>query len=81
MPRVWLECHGENPGDRENLGPINYHPGTGFSANFYPYLNQVPPTTHTLSLPPLHSRPPCHSSISGGLPQSHRLRPAGKPQK
>lgn len=38
--KVWLECHGENPGDRENLGPINYHPGTGFSANFYPYLNQ-----------------------------------------
>ena len=39
--RVWLECHGENPGDVENLGPISYYPGTGFPASYYPYLNQV----------------------------------------
>ena len=41
MVRVWLECHGENPGDVENLGPITYYPGTGFPASYYPYLNQV----------------------------------------
>jgi sodium/potassium-transporting ATPase subunit beta len=39
--KVWLDCHGENPGDRENLGPVHYHPGQGFSANYYPYENQV----------------------------------------
>jgi len=38
--KVWLECHGENPGDVENLGPISYYPGTGFPASYYPYLNQ-----------------------------------------
>jgi len=38
--KVWLECHGENPGDKENLGPITYYPGPGFSASFYPYQNQ-----------------------------------------
>merc|ERR1712080_704659 len=38
--KVWIHCQGENPGDRENLGHINYYPGRGFSANFYPYLNQ-----------------------------------------
>jgi len=38
--KVWLECHGENPGDVENLGPITYYPGTGFPASYYPYLNQ-----------------------------------------
>lgn len=38
--RVWLDCHGENPGDRENLGAINYYPYSGFSANFYPYRNE-----------------------------------------
>ena len=41
MVRVWLECHGENPGDVENLGPITYYPGTGFPASYYPYPNQV----------------------------------------
>jgi len=38
--KVWLECHGENPGDVENLGPITYYPGTGFPTSYYPYLNQ-----------------------------------------
>jgi len=38
--RVWLECHGENPADRENLGSITYWPTNGFSANFYPYRNE-----------------------------------------
>ena len=38
--RVWLECDGENPADRENIGGITYYPTNGVSANFYPYLNQ-----------------------------------------
>ena len=41
LARVWLDCHGENPGDVENLGPISYFPSRGFPASFYPYLNQV----------------------------------------
>ena len=38
--RVWLECDGENPADRENIGKMTYYPTNGVSANFYPYLNQ-----------------------------------------
>jgi len=38
--RVWLECKGENPADKENIGPITYWPTNGVSANYYPYTNQ-----------------------------------------
>jgi len=38
--RVWIDCVGENPADRENLGPVLYHPTRGISANYFPYLNQ-----------------------------------------
>jgi len=38
--RVWLECDGENPADREHLGPVTYFPTNGVSRHFYPYLNQ-----------------------------------------
>merc|ERR1711936_1254642 len=38
--RVWFECVGENPADKENLGPITYFPTNGVSANYYPYTNQ-----------------------------------------
>jgi len=38
--RVWLECDGENPADKENIGPINYYPDRGVSVNYYPYMNQ-----------------------------------------
>ena len=38
--RVWLDCEGENPADKENMGPIVYHPTRGISANYFPYLNQ-----------------------------------------
>lgn len=38
--RVWIECHGENPADVENLGPVLYYPDQGFSANYFPYENQ-----------------------------------------
>jgi len=38
--RVWLECDGENPADRENIGEIKYYPDRGVSVNYYPYTNQ-----------------------------------------
>merc|ERR1711981_33930 len=38
--RVWLECEGENPADKENLGKINYYPTNGVGKNFFPYKNQ-----------------------------------------
>jgi len=38
--RVWLECEGENPADRENLGAVNYYPTNGVGKNFFPYQNQ-----------------------------------------
>lgn len=38
--RVWLECEGENPADKENLGKINYYPTNGVGKSFFPYTNQ-----------------------------------------
>lgn len=38
--KVWIECHGENPADKENIGELDYHPDQGFSSNHFPYLNQ-----------------------------------------
>jgi len=37
---VWIQCKGQNPADIENIGEIVYYPSQGFSANFFPYLNQ-----------------------------------------
>ena len=36
-----MDCHGENPADRENMGPLVYHPDQGLSKNYYPYKNQA----------------------------------------
>jgi len=38
--KVWIECHGQNPADVENMGPLVYYPEMGVSTRFYPYLNQ-----------------------------------------
>lgn len=38
--RVWIECHGQNPADVENMGPVEYYPEMGVSGRFYPYKNQ-----------------------------------------
>jgi len=38
--KVWLHCDGENPADKEHIGPITYYPDRGFSADFYPFENQ-----------------------------------------
>lgn len=37
---VWVSCQGENPADRENLGPIQYMPYQGFPGYYFPYTNQ-----------------------------------------
>ena len=37
---MWVECHGENPADKEHMGPLVYHPDQGLSKNYYPYKNQ-----------------------------------------
>jgi sodium/potassium-transporting ATPase subunit beta len=39
MDQIWLSCRGENPADRENIGPIKYIPGQGFPGYYYPYTN------------------------------------------
>jgi len=38
--RVWIDCQGENPADKENIGPVTYYPTNGISRNYFPYLNQ-----------------------------------------
>lgn len=39
LNQIWLSCQGENPADRENIGPITYIPGPGFPGYYYPYTN------------------------------------------
>lgn len=38
---VWVSCDGENPADKEYLGPIIYYPKDiqGFPGYYFPYLN------------------------------------------
>ncbi|CAG5127547.1 unnamed protein product [Candidula unifasciata] len=38
--RIWIDCHGENPADNDNLGPLEYSPQQGFPKAFYPFKNQ-----------------------------------------
>jgi Sodium / potassium ATPase beta chain len=38
--QIWVSCHGENPHDTENVGPIEYVGTRGFPEFFYPFLNQ-----------------------------------------
>jgi sodium/potassium-transporting ATPase subunit beta len=40
--RIWIDCHGENPADNDNLGldKVEYFPQQGFPLSFYPYLRQ-----------------------------------------
>jgi sodium/potassium-transporting ATPase subunit beta len=37
---IHLTCEGENPGDEENMGPVDFFPPTGFPIKYYPYMNQ-----------------------------------------
>ncbi|EEB16200.1 sodium/potassium-transporting ATPase subunit beta-2, putative [Pediculus humanus corporis] len=37
---IWVSCQGENPLDRENIGPVHYIPrNRGFPGYFYPFEN------------------------------------------
>lgn len=37
--QVWVTCGGENPADREILGPVKYYPKRGLASYYYPYKN------------------------------------------
>ena len=37
---IGVTCEGENPIDKENIGPLAYYPDGGFPYYYYPYLNQ-----------------------------------------
>jgi len=37
---VWVSCEGENPADKENIGPISYHPMPGIPSYYFPYAKQ-----------------------------------------
>lgn len=37
---IFITCEGENPADKENIGPIRYAPSQLINANYYPYTNQ-----------------------------------------
>ncbi|XP_055869048.1 uncharacterized protein LOC106064913 [Biomphalaria glabrata] len=40
---IWVDCHGENPADKDNLGTVDdieYFPRQGFPVAFYPYRKQ-----------------------------------------
>ncbi|XP_050504178.1 sodium/potassium-transporting ATPase subunit beta-2-like [Diabrotica virgifera virgifera] len=37
---VWVTCEGENPADKENIGPLRYIPQRGFSSQYFPFKNQ-----------------------------------------
>jgi len=37
--KVWVSCEGENPADREYIGPITMNPHPGFDAYYFPYRN------------------------------------------
>ncbi|XP_026471690.1 sodium/potassium-transporting ATPase subunit beta-1-like [Ctenocephalides felis] len=38
--QIWVSCQGENPVDRENLGPVEMYPSMGFAGYYYPFRNQ-----------------------------------------
>ncbi|GFO28481.1 sodium/potassium-transporting ATPase subunit beta [Plakobranchus ocellatus] len=40
--RIWIDCHGENPADSDNLAKATttYYPQQGFPLAFYPYTKQ-----------------------------------------
>eukprot|EP00745_Piridium_sociabile_P006248 TRINITY_DN140246_c0_g1_i1.p1 TRINITY_DN140246_c0_g1~~TRINITY_DN140246_c0_g1_i1.p1 ORF type:complete len:299 (+),score=51.49 TRINITY_DN140246_c0_g1_i1:82-978(+) len=37
---IYIECVGENPADRDNIGEIRYFPDQGFHHYYYPFTNQ-----------------------------------------
>lgn len=61
MDQIWLSCRGENPADRENIGPIKYIPGQGFPGYYYPYTNLDGYLSPLIAIHLL--RPQCESAL------------------
>lgn len=41
--QVWLDCQGEDPADKEAIGPMVYFPKErGFPSQYFPYMNHRP---------------------------------------
>jgi len=38
--KVYLSCEGENPADKENIGPVAYYPAPGIENYYFPFTNQ-----------------------------------------
>jgi sodium/potassium-transporting ATPase subunit beta len=39
--QIWIDCHGENPSDKEGLGEVKYFPeSAGLPAKYFPYMRQ-----------------------------------------
>ncbi|KAJ8680599.1 hypothetical protein QAD02_016386 [Eretmocerus hayati] len=36
---IWVSCEGENPADKENVGPIQLYPEYGFPGYYFPFKN------------------------------------------
>lgn len=39
LDTIWVSCEGENPADKENVGPIRYVPKQGFPGYYFPFRN------------------------------------------
>ncbi len=37
---VWINCDGENPADRENMGEISYKPMAAIQSYYFPFKKQ-----------------------------------------
>jgi len=37
---VYISCEGENPADKENIGPVSVYPGPGIENYYFPFTNQ-----------------------------------------
>ena len=65
---VWLSCEGENPADRENLGPVKYYPQPGIPKYYFPYKNQP---GYLSPLVFAHLEKPKRKSVSPTMPSSY----------
>lgn len=37
---IFITCEGENPADKENIGPLRFAPSQLIKSNYFPYTNQ-----------------------------------------
>lgn len=61
---IWVSCQGENPLDRENIGPIHYVPrNRGFPGYFYPFENNEGYLSPLLAIHLERPKSKCYSQI------------------